>query len=490
MPDFVIRRPKAVKEPLAAAGRRPPAAVAMRDKTPLGFQVQSKGGGPTQEKPIQVFRKLLSDFNSGLRVLSDLARNKPQEPSRAFQTGGFESSRAFPSGIVERHTHTVVNYPKPEPKVIRERTEVHTRSEPILSVSETNVSIPAPAVVAPQLLPRRGREYAAVTGADREARRQVFEPYKAGSPHHLPSAARLAQLLRADTMIRKGTLPKNQTIQNLAQAIREGRRREVADINPERVQRLLYDVAGGATRAQQLFFSPSIARMVDRHNMALQSVYNERLQGEKQRKALQFGTMVAPRHNEAAMPQTDSVPAAEHDDFRVGGTDVSTAGSVVPDDSSQETALLQMLAYNEGAHIAHAAAAERTRNREEGVPPMSMTRSEDRVIGNNGTPTREAGPGIAAMTESGSAGAGGLGGTGNVSTGRPGGPGSIKGGSAAHQPPMRVEGIALPSHEREETQSSSGSRSGSKPQTIKGQLTLTGHNGQSLGVADLDARTE
>ena len=491
MPDFASRRPNAKP---TVASRRPAAvaAGAKRETQPLGFQVQSKGGGPTQEKPIQVFRKLLSDFNSGLRVLSDLARNKPQEAPRALQAGGFEPLRAPMTGVIERHTHTVTSYPKPEPNIIRERTEVRTRSEPTLSVSETNVSIPAPAIVAPQTLPRRGREYNVITGADREAHRQVFEPYKAGSPHHLPSAARLAQLLRADTMMRQGALPKNQTIQNLAQAIREGRRREIADINPMKVQRLLHEAAGGPTRAQQLFFSPAIAHMVDRHNMAVQTVYNERLQSEKQRNALQIETAGPRSRKEPDVEQRveyeapTPMSASESDDFRAG----SGIGAVVPDDNSQEASLLQMLAYNEGAHISRAAASEAERTRGHETAPMSLTRSEDRVIGDGGSSTRDSGSGIVSFTDS-----AGSSGTPSMSSGR--GPGGIKAGPSVH-PPMQVGGIAPPTHTQEETSGSgsgsgsggAGSRPSSKPQIIKGQLTLTGHNGQSLGVADLDARVE
>lgn len=108
-----------------------------------------------------------------------------------------------------------------------------------------------------------------VTGADREAVRHVREPYL-GRPSQFPAAARLAQVLRADSLVQVMGGRSSPQLANMAQAIREGRSREVADMDPERVMEVLGEALGGSERAQQLLYTPPVHFMVERHRQTVQ----------------------------------------------------------------------------------------------------------------------------------------------------------------------------------------------------------------------------
>lgn len=108
-----------------------------------------------------------------------------------------------------------------------------------------------------------------VTGADREAVRHVRELYL-GRPSQFPAAARLAQVLRADSLVRVMGGRSSPQLANMAQAIREGRSREVADMDPDRVMEVLGEALGGSERAQQLLYTPPVHFMVERHRQTVQ----------------------------------------------------------------------------------------------------------------------------------------------------------------------------------------------------------------------------
>jgi len=109
-----------------------------------------------------------------------------------------------------------------------------------------------------------------VTTADAEAAQQVREPYT-GEAHQLPAAARVAQVIRADALLREEGR-QHPTIRALASAAREGRKRYVADVDPGFLQKTFSDAFGGATRAEQALSSPVIHDMVERHRFAVESV--------------------------------------------------------------------------------------------------------------------------------------------------------------------------------------------------------------------------
>lgn len=110
-----------------------------------------------------------------------------------------------------------------------------------------------------------------VTSADREAARSVREPY-VGDFHQLPAAARVAQVLQADELIRNG-LGKEQTgIRALAQAAREGRKRFVADVHPSYLQKAFSEAFGGAARIEQVLNTPVVHALAERYRFAVESI--------------------------------------------------------------------------------------------------------------------------------------------------------------------------------------------------------------------------
>ena len=120
----------------------------------------------------------------------------------------------------------------------------------------------------------------AVTGADREAVRTVREVYR-GHPTQFPAAARVAQILKADSLIKSGEARPNAQLQALAQAAREGRMRDVADVDPQAVQALFEESFGGQENAQRALYTPEVHTIVERQRMAVGMV-QERVKGIRQ----------------------------------------------------------------------------------------------------------------------------------------------------------------------------------------------------------------
>jgi len=113
-----------------------------------------------------------------------------------------------------------------------------------------------------------------VTSADREAARSVSEPY-VGDFHQLPAAARVAQVLQADELIRNGLGKEQAGIRALAQAAREGRKRFVADVHPSYLQKVFSEAFGGATRVEQVLNTPAVHALAERYRFAVESIQRQ-----------------------------------------------------------------------------------------------------------------------------------------------------------------------------------------------------------------------
>lgn len=430
MGDYITKRPAKQVAQAISADRKLLPVTSEADKKILPLETQGKATS-TQEKPIHTFRKLLGELSGNIGTLASLLRPKPQEASRAAVAGQPERGRDGKMYVWEHRS-------------------------------------PTPAILNAQVLPYRG-SYPVVTGADREARRQLSEPYKADSPHHLPSSARLAQILHADTLIQKGIFKASPPLQMLAQAIREGRRREVADLDPNRIQKLLHDSAGGPTKAQQMLNTPQVAKLIERHNNILRLIYNERVNNQ---------TL---KHDSVAVP----APAMSH-----GSGNFPTEAITVPaknreSNSSDEQQLLTMLETNEAPHMFAQAASER----EQRAPSVIE-------MGNEASPARISAPPITGVR-------------GETRSPMPieehevasksekiSGQSPSAAASPSMKQPLRHSSEILPTPPAVKTGgggdaggSESGRRSGGN-QTIRGSLTLKGANGQSLGTADLEGQVE
>jgi hypothetical protein len=135
------------------------------------------------------------------------------------------------------------------------------------------------------------RKQGLVTSADREAARSVSEQY-VGDFHQLPAAARVAQVLQADELIRNGLGKEQPVIRALAQAAREGKKRFVADVNPSYLQRAFCEAFGGASKAEQVLSTPIVHELAERYRFAVESI-QRRVNGIQV--AARAGNVVAPK---------------------------------------------------------------------------------------------------------------------------------------------------------------------------------------------------
>jgi len=325
MPDFVSKRKEDRKRLVKSPGRKPLSISPVA--TPR--TKQSKRG------PLATLRKLARDFRSGISALQRMAyekaavsgKQRPAEKSSTVEHRKFitrehvkdytpsamsaagrerlyranEASRQAPRPVTlpEQHTsrsprpvtlperNTVKSSKKTEGRrteVVRERTQrLRDDRKPEHPIRPPAISRSYRAFKRPLQRPSGARGEGArqgvfaygrqgiVTSADREAAQQVHEPYT-GAFHQLPAAARVAQVIRADALIRSGEGKEHPTIRALAQAAREGRKRYVADADPVHLQQAFNEAFGGATRAEQVLSTPVIHNMVERHRFAVESV--------------------------------------------------------------------------------------------------------------------------------------------------------------------------------------------------------------------------
>jgi len=120
--------------------------------------------------------------------------------------------------------------------------------------SNVQVSAAAPPAVAPV--------------ADQRA----HQNFARGEAHKVEAdATRMARVLEADNRIRRGDLPESPKVQSWASAIRGGRQREVADIQPQAVQKTVEKLTGGEQGAKQLN-TPQVAQIEAEHRSRAQTL--------------------------------------------------------------------------------------------------------------------------------------------------------------------------------------------------------------------------
>lgn len=368
MPDFAQNKPGKKAAKASTPPRREDKKLAERKVLESG-----KAGKlpPAQGRPHQALEGLLKDFQGGIRALNGLLSQKPQEARKSQTEGSVKVVRVPSSTHTEKTTtkYMVTSNPSAPAAVSKDgqrMAKVWTKANEIrdkgfdvaaaAAIEESNIRVPSSVISNKPSTPlrRKRRVFPVISGADKEAYKQVFEAHKGDSPHHIPSAARLAQILRADALLKSGSGQPNPQIHSMAQAVREGRRREVADIDPERVQRILHEALGGAHKAQQLLNSPSINRMIERHNSLVRTVHTQREQNERTREVLTgSGASLKARfksEERGRLPEstTSAAPASRASE---PGFARRWDAQPITGEKHHEAELLDMLANNEAQHI-------------------------------------------------------------------------------------------------------------------------------------------
>lgn len=510
MPDFALHRPSERKPPARALKplRKRPDRPVYNLKTSKSIpnsgetrQVRSNG-----ERPASLFRKLLQDFHSGVSALRGLSKSgsKPDLADRSYKNvrlkpitelsvgkKDLQTSERTPksssSGTalpLSRRSRPVLQFKAP-PGSIREA--LPPAALPAVALRSSN--LPQRGVIGAHSAPPsriRASYHTRTLGADREAQHQVLSGEYTGSVHHLPSAARLAQILRAESLIKAGEAQPNGMIFALSQAIREGRRREVADLNPEVVQGALFSSLGGPTRAKQLLSSSMTHGLITRHQIALEALQKDiRSVGHEssQRARADFlgssttrtragraSTRKDSRAPEFMAPSPALVSAAAHAVSGTGagtGAGTGTAHSYSQPGSGMEANLRDMMTVNELPHLNEVAMNERERLQASGTRPEVSTQARQASVPSSGTR-----PEFSPQARQGSINRG-------VSY-SPIGESGTRSPIAASIDAPKPQARAQPQAQSGDTRQRS-----SRPQTLKGTLQLRGHNNQLLGVAEL-----
>ena len=323
MPDFQgDRRRQPVRRQAASA--RP----SKRELSPVERQLAVLKEAPPaktkKEHPNEVFRRLLRDFQTSLAALRNvepapvkaqeriLVQAQPTQARPAQQLGRERRQVLFNTVMLKEHRDRERLVPVDREHFSHSQTAVRTKE-----TVERTIRMPGSQPVSrarPQTrnLPLGDlRRYPGMTGADREAIRQVSARHYDGSPEHLPSAARLAQILRADALLSSGEGQKDPRIRAWAKAIKSGQRRAVADMNPRMVQSVLNSALGGSTKAEQLLHTPMIERLIERHRSNMSTIHEQLRQSERAVSATHSPRsrlkLNSTRHEVMAAPKLDTV---------------------------------------------------------------------------------------------------------------------------------------------------------------------------------------
>lgn len=251
---------------------------------------------------------------------------------------------------------------------------------PASVVNNQHTSIRMPAVSVPRTTTRQhvsGRRrgsaagYQVVTGADAEARRQIIDQDDT-SVGALPSAARLAHILRADELGRDGTGEPSEFISTLAAAIRAGDRRAVADVDPVKVQDAIHTSLGGATRAAQLLNTPETTRMIERYQSMVSVVRENMHNTEKQIERSNVAGIASSPRRPARVTQTEQPVRAAATPMAGSYPRLGANSGTPAQDSSR--ALETMLSTNEEPHAIAAGEAAQQEMRLASREGSSVTR--------------------------------------------------------------------------------------------------------------------
>lgn len=226
----------------------------------------------------------------------------------------------------------------------------------VTSVQKPNeVRVPSSTVVDPMTPKVISSSSTPKDGMDKEAKKHLTEVRDSKKVSHIPSAARLAQIVRANEAYKKDTGKTHPQLQSYVDRIEKGDRRSVADIPADAVSRVINSALGGENRAAQIINTPEVTRMIDRHSTLVNTLQLERSERAKRAKTY----------------------SNKHNTVISSGSTHSSGTSVVnnhDDRKSSNQSLNEMLVNNEESHINKFMAEERAE------PYSRAHKSGDRVL--------------------------------------------------------------------------------------------------------------
>lgn len=216
---------------------------------------------------------------AGIRTVKELIGDRRGVPAATAQPSSAVSPGARSA---DRHSSTVGGI---SPRAAEQASVPVSGVRPESGLAEgagSSVEIPISRAAVPTLSSFSSGAVP-VTGADFEAAQAVREPVNSSSAS-MPAAARLARLMQAEALTRSGEGRPHPVLHALADAVRGGRGRDVADLDPAGVEHVLIEALGKQAVEQKLS-TPVVKSMVERHNQAL-TLIQDRVKEMEQRAGL------------------------------------------------------------------------------------------------------------------------------------------------------------------------------------------------------------
>lgn len=298
---------------------------------------------PTLEKKENPLEGLGREIRGGFKRLEDrlgAQQIKPQE------SGGKPSSYHY---AYNTNSNTTINPANREQPSFKSPSASAVRMPVIGAITG----------VAPATTPRASP--GAPAGVAPIADQRAHQALSSGRAQHVEAdATRMAKVSEAAEKMKKGEFPANPKIREWDSAIRGGRQREIADLDPKTVNRTLEQAAGGSHGAQQLN-TPKVAHIEAEHQTRSQVLQKglEARQTATERSQAAHPAQAAPNAKETKIQAVESaVRQPAHTPSEAHGFNASHASSApAPVHNMQNPELTFMLRHNDESHSASAVAS-------------------------------------------------------------------------------------------------------------------------------------
>lgn len=420
-----------------------------------------QSGSKSERDSKQTLSQSLTDRHSATSTSSSKVQATTSQSSTSKSTTAKDAKELR---TIDKHsTTTTAASASQQTKLLLERLRAQMPTLSSLGVATAKL---------PPALQERARSAAVVSGADQEAFKQFQQPYKEDDPSHVPAPARLAQILHADAAVRRGEGRPVPALHALADAIRDGRRRDVADLDPGQVKRIVESALGGQTRAGQVLNTPLIKQLVERNVNTVKVL-------QRSRQAASNSTVLSatatPGRAAVLTGDNSFKPSAQRGESFTGrAPEKQTA-------ESHEPELVGMAGGNDDVHLHAAAARAKDSDNRESV---THYRNMDRVIGDGGSAS-------ASGTSSATLNLGGTSESSGPAIGRIRGHGSVPSSVAANaQGKQSILPFDLQTPKGGQAQKAisqlNADKGSDKRKELTGKLKMIGVNGQPLGEAHLE----
>lgn len=213
------------------------------------------------------------------------------------------------------------------------------------------------------------------------------------APEAEADATRMARILEIDSQIERGAAPASDQIQAWASAIREGRQREIADLDPAKVQQAVEQAMGGGQGAQAAN-TPEVAQLEVEHQARTQTLQaglearetvRARRDTAQDALATRANASATTQTPEQAQPAVASITSATRTETAaapgVTAQERAATRDFAVEGQSPQSDMTGMLRYNDAAHEMAAVAGIESDTSKRNDEDMKVSGSPVREIG-------------------------------------------------------------------------------------------------------------